>query len=278
VQPARPASSSGPVSCSLRLDHQSSARRRAAKERSRRPVLHAMPRSSEVTCSRPRDSEPKLASGLRAATPTPHQLRRLRKSNHLKGMHAPARDNASCLLVPGQWDDETWAEASSGAGLFYNVHRWIEPGTGRYTRVDAIGLLGSMNPYNYAWSSPTRWSDPLGLSPKPLPPERTRNRPCNPEESRLCQDICGSFGVQSCFVAQTFRLVRAKEGVELWKWKDGPFSCSCNEPPTDNFFEFCLRKLRDVTDWMVDNPPRMPVLPLPGPSPFPPPLLPLPIP
>ena len=35
------------------------------------------------------------------------------------------------LRFPGQW-----ADASAGAEVSYNVHRWYERGTGRYTRVD----------------------------------------------------------------------------------------------------------------------------------------------
>lgn len=54
------------------------------------------------------------------------------------------------------------------AGLFYNVHRWYENGTGRYTEVDpATSALPSpeslLQPYLYADGSPTRYTDSLGL-------------------------------------------------------------------------------------------------------------------
>jgi uncharacterized protein RhaS with RHS repeats len=31
-----------------------------------------------------------------------------------------------------------------GRGVYYNVHRWYERGTGRYTRPDPIGLAGRL--------------------------------------------------------------------------------------------------------------------------------------
>ena len=48
-----------------------------------------------------------------------------------------ASENGLQLRLPGQWDDETWA----GAGIFYNVHRWLQAATGSYTRVDPLGLV-----------------------------------------------------------------------------------------------------------------------------------------
>ena len=50
-----------------------------------------------------------------------------------------------------------------GAGVYYNVHRWYQPATGRYTRPDPIGLLGAVNLYGYVRANPLRWFDPLGL-------------------------------------------------------------------------------------------------------------------
>ena len=50
------------------------------------------------------------------------------------------------LRFPGQWDDAAWGGAGAGEarasdpGLYYNVHRWYEPGTGRYGRVDPLGV------------------------------------------------------------------------------------------------------------------------------------------
>lgn len=68
------------------------------------------------------------------------------------------------LRLPGQLDDDRWGFS----GLYYNVHRWYENGTGRYTRTDPIGiarLVGATNlwPYVYADGNPIQFADPLGL-------------------------------------------------------------------------------------------------------------------
>ncbi len=48
-------------------------------------------------------------------------------------------------------------------GLHYNVHRYYDPGTGRYTTSDPLGLAGGLNAYLYANASPTLFNDPYGL-------------------------------------------------------------------------------------------------------------------
>ena len=45
----------------------------------------------------------------------------------------------------------------------YNVHRWYERQTGRFTRVDPLGVEGGPNPYTFAAGRPTILGDPLGL-------------------------------------------------------------------------------------------------------------------
>lgn len=57
---------------------------------------------------------------------------------------------------PGQYADEE-------TGFNYNYHRTYDPYTGRYIESDPIGLRGGINPYLYAWASPTNAVDPLGL-------------------------------------------------------------------------------------------------------------------
>jgi hypothetical protein len=44
------------------------------------------------------------------------------------------------LRLPGQWKDPAWDQASLGAEVYDNVHRWYEAGVGRYGRVDPVNL------------------------------------------------------------------------------------------------------------------------------------------
>ncbi|MDH6117307.1 RHS repeat-associated protein [Kitasatospora sp. GAS204A] len=63
------------------------------------------------------------------------------------------------LRFPGQYfDPET--------RLHYNVGRFYDPETARYTSPDPLGLLPAPNPDTYV-HNPHTWSDPLGLSPHP---------------------------------------------------------------------------------------------------------------
>jgi RHS repeat-associated protein len=72
-----------------------------------------------------------------------------------------ALEKGVLLRLPGQWEDETWTEATLGAKAYYNVHRWVQPATGRYTRPDP--LEASPNDYAYVDARPTFFGDPLGL-------------------------------------------------------------------------------------------------------------------
>jgi RHS repeat-associated protein len=61
------------------------------------------------------------------------------------------------IRFQGQYfDDET--------GLHYNRYRYYDSDTARYLSQDPIGLIGGENLYRYA-PNPTRWIDPLGLTP-----------------------------------------------------------------------------------------------------------------
>lgn len=62
------------------------------------------------------------------------------------------------LRYPGQRYD-------AASGLNYNYFRdGYEPGTGRYTQSDPIGLKGGVSTYGYAAQSPTNAIDPSGLA------------------------------------------------------------------------------------------------------------------
>jgi RHS repeat-associated protein len=90
-------------------------------------------------------------------------------TDYQAGTAAGASENGIYLRLPGQWYEDTWQGASSGGGINYNVARWIEFGTGRYTRPDPVGIT-ELDPHLYAYvnSNPSRFSDPLGLRSWPF--------------------------------------------------------------------------------------------------------------
>ncbi|WP_445330585.1 putative T7SS-secreted protein [Streptomyces sp. GSL17-111] len=61
------------------------------------------------------------------------------------------------LRFPGQYSDPE-------TGLHYNVHRYYDPETARYTTPDPLGLSPAPNPTTYV-HNPHTWTDPLGLAP-----------------------------------------------------------------------------------------------------------------
>lgn len=61
------------------------------------------------------------------------------------------------LRYPGQDSDDD-------VGLYYNWHRYYNPGTGRYISSDPIGLAGGENTYAYVGNDPLGSIDPLGLA------------------------------------------------------------------------------------------------------------------
>ncbi|MGY0497345.1 RHS repeat-associated core domain-containing protein [Nocardia sp. FBN12] len=62
------------------------------------------------------------------------------------------------LRYHGQYED---AESS----LHHNSFRTYDPETGRFLTADPLGLAPAPNPHSYP-HNPTKWSDPLGLTPE----------------------------------------------------------------------------------------------------------------
>ncbi|EDS6428366.1 type IV secretion protein Rhs [Salmonella enterica subsp. enterica] len=60
------------------------------------------------------------------------------------------------IRLPGQIEDDE-------SGLYYNRHRYYNPGLGRYITQDPIGLMGGWNLYKYPLN-PIGWIDPMGLA------------------------------------------------------------------------------------------------------------------
>lgn len=68
--------------------------------------------------------------------------------------------------IPGQYFD-------AETGQHYNYFRDYQPGSGRYSQSDPIGLNGDINTYGYALSNPIMRLDLNGLQaqPRPTPPQ-----------------------------------------------------------------------------------------------------------
>jgi RHS repeat-associated protein len=54
-------------------------------------------------------------------------------------------------------------EQADASGLLYRRNRYYDPGSGRFTQPDPIGLAGGLNVYGFANGDPVNFSDPFGL-------------------------------------------------------------------------------------------------------------------
>jgi RHS repeat-associated protein len=63
------------------------------------------------------------------------------------------------------WHGSIIATKRDGSGLHYMRNRVYDPGTGRFTQEDPIGLAGGLNAYGFAGGDPRNSSDPFGLCP-----------------------------------------------------------------------------------------------------------------
>jgi RHS repeat-associated protein len=69
------------------------------------------------------------------------------------------------VLPIQSWHGSVLANKKDGSGLHYMRNRVYDPGTGRFTQEDPIGLAGGLNLYGYANGDPVNFSDPFGLCP-----------------------------------------------------------------------------------------------------------------
>jgi RHS repeat-associated protein len=118
-----------------------------------------------------------------------------------------AQEAGVFLRFPGQWEDGGWENVS---GLYYNLHRWYESWTGRYTKKDPLDDVERRQDvpwyprvgqerfslYAYVDSNPLAFTDPLGL---------LKFKGCTPERqsqiSRAFKEYCVRIqepGFESC--------------------------------------------------------------------------------
>ncbi|HEY0928371.1 MAG TPA: RHS repeat-associated core domain-containing protein [Gemmatimonas sp.] len=67
--------------------------------------------------------------------------------------------------VPVSWHGNVLDDQQTGTGTHYRRNRYYDPGAGRFTQEDPIGLAGGLNLYGFAGSNPANFSDPFGLCP-----------------------------------------------------------------------------------------------------------------
>jgi RHS repeat-associated protein len=65
--------------------------------------------------------------------------------------------------VETSWYGSLLDNKTDASGMIYMRNRYYDPGTGRFTQRDPIGLAGGMNQYGYAGGDPVNYSDPFGL-------------------------------------------------------------------------------------------------------------------
>ena len=69
------------------------------------------------------------------------------------------------LVLTYSWQGSLLLKKRDVSGLTYARNRMYDPGTGRFTQEDPIGLAGGLNAYGFAGGDPVNYADPAGLCP-----------------------------------------------------------------------------------------------------------------
>ena len=126
------------------------------------------------------------------------------------------------LRYPGQWVLDAFRVTGTQQDIFYNVHRWYEPQTGRYSQPDPIGLSGGPNAYIYADADPSTMVDPFGLA-KSVPGNADYFVCCKNGERTICE---GPHANDRNVDPAKIDCEREHEEQHLQDFNSGRFRCS----------------------------------------------------
>ncbi|HEX9940533.1 MAG TPA: RHS repeat-associated core domain-containing protein [Thermoanaerobaculia bacterium] len=147
------------------------------------------------------------------------------------------------LRFPGQWDDSSFRSHGLRGGLYYNVHRYYDVSTGRYTRPDPIGLAGGENLYVYVGGNPITSVDPTGLI------DETRF-PTPDEIAELTQRHCARQAI-----LRNYGDMREANWRRSDKYFHCKATCEAARCGTFGFKEACgLGDLREFFDRLLGDP------------------------
>ena len=121
---------------------------------------------------------------------------------------------ASTQRYPGQIYD-------SESGLHHNGYRELEPGLGRYTQPDPIGLAGGISDYAYANGNPITHFDLTGLTAETCPTE-DREKQCDYLHYEVDIPVCngisrkrGADAARRCFASAAQRYASCLRGEKI---------------------------------------------------------------
>ena len=102
--------------------------------------------------------------------------------------------NARGGVMPLSWHGSVLANKKDGSGLHYMRNRQYDPGTGRFTQEDPIGLAGGLNTYGFANGDPVNFGDPFGLFPIGAAAAAARLACSTPIGARACTAAAAKVG------------------------------------------------------------------------------------